>query len=69
MDSVLRSESRGAEIKLPPGAGAEAEITNCGSGKMMIAKEGFVNYHNFNLIWVQHASAYVKKYWYSHQKR
>jgi hypothetical protein len=27
---VLRSRSRGAEIKLPPGAGPE--ITNCGSG-------------------------------------
>jgi hypothetical protein len=66
---VLRTgaESRGAEIKLPPGAGAE--ITNCGSGfrsssgsflfiedvnkcikKIMVAKEVFLNYYNFNPI-------------------
>ena len=47
------AESRGAEIKLPPGAGAE--ITNCGSSsgsdrleeilfkKIMVAEEVFVN--------------------------
>jgi hypothetical protein len=29
--------------------------------KIMVAKEFFVNYHNFNLIWVQHASILVKK--------
>jgi hypothetical protein len=29
----------------------------------MVAKELFVNYHNFNPIWVQHASIHVKKYW------
>jgi hypothetical protein len=29
--TVLQSRSQGAEIKLPPGAGAGAEITNCGS--------------------------------------
>jgi hypothetical protein len=32
--------------------------------KIMIAKEVFVYCHNFNLIWVQHASINVKKYWY-----
>jgi hypothetical protein len=26
-------------------------------------------YYNFNLIWVQHASIHVKKYWYLSQKR
>jgi hypothetical protein len=30
IEAVLRSRSRGAEIKFPPGAGAE--ITNCGFG-------------------------------------
>ncbi len=52
------AESRGAKIKLPPGAGAE--ITNCGSGsflfttdfkklycKEMVAEEAFVNCYNF----------------------
>jgi hypothetical protein len=29
---VLGSRSRGAEIKMPPGAGARTEITNSGSG-------------------------------------
>ncbi len=76
-EAVLRS--RGAEIKLSPGAGAGVEITYCGSGsnsgsflfiknlkkfyrkKIMVAKEFFVNYHNFNPIWVHHASVYVKK--------
>jgi hypothetical protein len=75
--------NRRAEIKLPPGAGAE--ITNCGSGfflfikdlkkcyrkKTMVAKEVFcrVNSSNFNPICVQHASIHVKKYWYSSQKK
>ncbi len=27
----------------------------------MVAKEFFENYHNFNPIWVQHASIHVKK--------
>ncbi len=89
--SVLRSRSRGAEIKSPPAAGAwaGAEFTNCGfvsdssSGsflfikdlkifyrqKIMVAKEVFVNHHNFNPIWVQHASIHVQKYWYASQKR
>ncbi len=30
-------ESRGAEIKLPPGAGAE--FTNCGSGSFLFIKD------------------------------
>jgi hypothetical protein len=34
----------------------------------MGAKEVFVNYYNFNPIWVQHASIHVKKYWDSSQK-
>jgi hypothetical protein len=60
LQSVLRSRSRGDEIKLPPGAGAE--ITNCGSGsflftpdlkkfyfkKIMVIEETFVNCYNFN---------------------
>ena len=85
MKQCCRAEGRGAEIKLPPGAGGE--IMNCGSGsnsgsflfikdlkqfyrkKIMVAKEVFVNYHDFNPVWVQHASIYVKKYqyWYSSQ--
>jgi hypothetical protein len=36
---VLRSRSRGAEIKLPPGAGAGAEITNCVSGSFLFIKD------------------------------
>jgi hypothetical protein len=52
------AESRGAEIKLPPGDGAE--IRTCGSGsflfttdlkkfyrKNQVAEEGFVNYYYF----------------------
>jgi hypothetical protein len=35
----------------------------------MVPKEVFVNYHNFNLIWVQHLSIHVKKYWYSSKKK
>jgi hypothetical protein len=35
----------------------------------MVAKEVFVYYHNFNPIWLQHASIHVKKYWHSSQKR
>jgi hypothetical protein len=35
----------------------------------MIAKKVFVNYHNFNLIWVQHASIHVKRFWYSSKKK
>jgi hypothetical protein len=31
--------------------------------KIMVAKEVFVNYNNFNPIWLQHACK--KKYWYS----
>jgi hypothetical protein len=31
------TESRGAEIKLPPGAGAE--ITNCGSGSFLFTTD------------------------------
>jgi hypothetical protein len=55
------AESRRAEIKLPPRAGAE--MTNCGSGffqfikdlkkfyrKIIVANEVFVNYYNFNPI-------------------
>ncbi len=68
----VRAESRGAEIKLSPGAGAGAEITNCGSGsssgsflfikeKIMAAEEFFVNCYNFNPIRVKYASIYVKK--------
>jgi hypothetical protein len=34
----------------------------------MVAEDFFGNYHNFNPIWVQHASIHVKKYWYSSQK-
>ncbi len=85
--SVFGAESRGAENKLPPGAGAGAEIATCGSGfflfikdlkkfyieKIMIPNEVFVNYYNFNPIWVLHASIHVKgktvPYWYSSQKR
>jgi hypothetical protein len=65
LKEVVRSRSRGAEIKLPPGAGGE--ITNCGSGsssgsfylpqtlinfieKIMVAEEFVVNCFNFNLI-------------------
>ncbi len=29
--------------------------------KIMVAKEVFVNFYNFNPIWVQHASIHVKK--------
>jgi hypothetical protein len=57
------ADSRGAEIKLPPGAGAE--ITNFGSGsflftgttdfkkfyrKIMVPEEVFLNYYHFNPI-------------------
>jgi hypothetical protein len=35
--AVLRSRSREAEIKLPPGAGAE--ITNCGSSSFLFFKD------------------------------
>jgi hypothetical protein len=35
----------------------------------MVAEEVFVSYHSFNPIWVQHASIFVKKYWYSSHKR
>jgi hypothetical protein len=31
----------------------------------MVAEEVFVNYYNFNPIWVHNASIYVKKSWYS----
>jgi hypothetical protein len=29
--------------------------------KIMVAKEVYVNYYNFNPIWIQHASIQVKK--------
>ncbi len=29
----------------------------------MVAKEVFVNYLNFNLVWLQHASIHVKKHY------
>ncbi len=35
----------------------------------MVANEVFVNYYNFNPIWLQHASIHVEKYWYSRQKK
>jgi hypothetical protein len=88
-DSVFAYYSQccgtGAEIKLPPGAGAE--ITNCGSGsssgsfliikdlkeilltKIMVAKEIFVNHYYFHSMGVQHEAINVKKYWYSSQRR
>jgi hypothetical protein len=37
--SVLRSQSRGAKIKLPPGAGSGAEITDCSYGSLLFMKD------------------------------
>jgi hypothetical protein len=36
---MVRSLSRGAEIKLPPEAGTTAEITNCGSGSFLFTSD------------------------------
>jgi hypothetical protein len=49
------AESRGAEIKLPPGAGAE--ITNCGSGS------GFSSGSGSFLVIKDSKKFYRKKSW------
>jgi hypothetical protein len=72
--SVAEPEPK-AEIKLPPGAGAEAEITNCDSGsfifikdlvkfyrrKTIVAKEIFVIFHSFKKSFKKSTSTQVKK--------
>ncbi len=70
---MLGSRSRGAKIKLPPGAGVEISnaapaldlsiyqrlLKNC-IKKIMVAEKDFLNCYNFNSFRVKHASIHVK---------
>ncbi len=77
MEGDSQCGGAGAESKLPPGAGADIRIAALAPAphpfylsktwrnfieKIKVAKEVYVNYHNFYPIWVQHASIHVKKY-------